>query len=79
MSALTALFAATVGSPMIKVAAFSYGVRQALGGLTRERPQGPLMRRLVWVGVGVVVTVVVIRKGRAIIGRVRARPAPPTR
>jgi len=34
VSALTALFAATLGSPMIKVAAFSYGVRQALGGLS---------------------------------------------
>ncbi|WP_028046312.1 DUF948 domain-containing protein [Cellulomonas sp. URHE0023] len=33
VSALTALFAATVGSPMIKVAAFSYGVRRALSGL----------------------------------------------
>ncbi|MGL4173438.1 MAG: DUF948 domain-containing protein [Actinomycetota bacterium] len=30
-SALTSLFAATVGSPLIKVAAFTYGVRQALG------------------------------------------------
>ncbi len=29
-SALTSLFAATVGSPLIKVAAFSYGVRQAV-------------------------------------------------
>jgi uncharacterized protein YoxC len=29
--ALTALFSATVGSPVIKVAAFSYGVRRALG------------------------------------------------
>jgi uncharacterized protein YoxC len=34
VSALTALVAATVGSPMIKVAAFSYGVRRALSGLT---------------------------------------------
>ncbi|MCL3862858.1 DUF948 domain-containing protein [Actinotalea sp. K2] len=34
VSALTALVAATVGGPLIKVAAFSYGVRQALGGLT---------------------------------------------
>jgi uncharacterized protein YoxC len=33
VSALTSLFAATVGSPMIKVAAFSYGVRRALSGL----------------------------------------------
>ena len=31
-SALTALFAATLGSPMIKVAAFTYGVRQAFTG-----------------------------------------------
>ena len=29
VSALTSLFAATLGSPIIKVAAFSYGVRQA--------------------------------------------------
>ena len=36
-SALTALFAATIGSPMIKVAAFSYGVRQALSGRSRRR------------------------------------------
>ncbi|ASR54613.1 DUF948 domain-containing protein [Cellulomonas sp. CW35] len=32
VSALTALFAATVGGPMVKVAAFSYGVRRAFGG-----------------------------------------------
>jgi uncharacterized protein YoxC len=32
VSALTALFAATLGSPIVKVAAFSYGVRQAMGG-----------------------------------------------
>jgi anthranilate phosphoribosyltransferase len=29
VSALTSLFAATLGSPMVKVAAFSYGVRRA--------------------------------------------------
>jgi uncharacterized protein YoxC len=33
VSALTALFSATVGGPMIKAAAFSYGVRTALSGL----------------------------------------------
>lgn len=33
VSALTSLFAATVGGPMIKVAAFTYGVRRALSGL----------------------------------------------
>jgi uncharacterized protein YoxC len=32
-SALTALVASTVGRPLIKLAAFSYGVRQALSGL----------------------------------------------
>ena len=43
-SALTALFAATLGSPMIKVAAFTYGVRQAFSGratsagVRRRRP-----------------------------------------
>lgn len=31
VSALTSLFAATMGSPVIKVAAFSYGVRRAAG------------------------------------------------
>jgi len=31
VSALTSLFAATVGSPLTKVAAFSYGVRRAIG------------------------------------------------
>ena len=36
VSALTALVAATVGGPLIKVAAFSYGVRQALEGLAEK-------------------------------------------
>ena len=40
VSALTALFAATLGSPMIKVAAFSYGVRRALSGLTASTRKG---------------------------------------
>ena len=34
VSALTALFAATVGGPMIRAAAFSHGVRAALKGLS---------------------------------------------
>ena len=37
VSALTSLFAATVGGPMIKVAAFSYGVGRALAGLGGKR------------------------------------------
>ncbi|MEP7036455.1 MAG: DUF948 domain-containing protein [Actinomycetota bacterium] len=32
MNALTSLFAATLGSPVVKVAAFTYGVRSALTG-----------------------------------------------
>jgi len=37
VSALTSLFAATLGSPVVKVAAFSYGVRQAIAG---RKPAG---------------------------------------
>lgn len=42
ISALTALFAATLGSPVIKVAAFSYGVRRALS----DRDRGVVERRV---------------------------------
>jgi len=42
-SALTALFAATLGSPLIKVAAFTYGVRQAFSG--RHSGSGVRRRR----------------------------------
>ncbi|GEN78839.1 DUF948 domain-containing protein [Actinotalea fermentans] len=35
-SALTALVAATVGRPLIRLAAFSYGVRTALGGFAQK-------------------------------------------
>src|SRR5881275_3516007 len=41
-SALTAVFAATLGSPAIKVAAFSYGVRRAMG----ERNEKDIRRRV---------------------------------
>ena len=40
VSALTALFAATLGSPVVKVAAFSYGVRQAMNGRSAARGGG---------------------------------------
>lgn len=42
VSALTSLFAATIGAPMIKVAAFSYGVRRALSSLggAAKSPRG---------------------------------------
>lgn len=35
VSALTSLVTATVGGPLVKAAAFSYGVRRALAGLRR--------------------------------------------
>jgi uncharacterized protein YoxC len=38
LSALSSLVAATVGAPLIKVAAFSYGVRSAFAG--RKSPAG---------------------------------------
>lgn len=43
VSALTALFAATLGSPVVKVAAFTYGVRHAVSG--RRTGAGRLRRR----------------------------------
>lgn len=43
VSALTALFAATLGSPVVKVAAFSYGVRQAMSG--RRTGAGRIRRK----------------------------------
>ena len=42
VSALTSVFAATLGSPVIKVAAFSYGVRRAL----TERDQKAVAKRV---------------------------------
>jgi uncharacterized protein YoxC len=42
ISALTSLFAATLGSPVVKVAAFSYGVRRAMS----ERRQGDVEKRV---------------------------------
>jgi uncharacterized protein YoxC len=41
-SALSSLFAATLGSPLVKVAAFSYGVRHALS----ERRHGEVKKRV---------------------------------
>ena len=37
VNALTSLFAATLGGPLIKVAAFSFGVRMAVGSRRRRR------------------------------------------
>jgi hypothetical protein len=40
VSALTSLFAATLGSPVVKVAAFTYGVRSAMNGAGRRSDSG---------------------------------------
>jgi uncharacterized protein YoxC len=40
--AMTSLFSATVGSPMIKVAAFSYGVRRAM----KQKDEADLRKRV---------------------------------
>lgn len=40
VTALTSLFAATVGTPLVKVAAFSYGVRQALSARGEKSGRG---------------------------------------
>ena len=42
VSALTSLFAATLGSPVIKVAAFSYGVRRAAS----KKQHGEIEKRI---------------------------------
>ena len=42
LSALTSLFAATLGSPVVKVAAFSYGVRRA----ATKRQHGEIEKRV---------------------------------
>ena len=44
-SALTSLFAATLGSPVVKVAAFTYGVRSALSGAGTRSAGGRRRRR----------------------------------
>lgn len=42
VSALTSVFATTLGSPVVKVAAFSYGVRRAMG----DRRRGEVEKRV---------------------------------
>ena len=44
-NALTSLFAATLGSPVVKVAAFTYGVRSAMHGPGKGKPKTRRGRR----------------------------------
>jgi uncharacterized protein YoxC len=46
VSALTTLFAATLGNPVIKVAAFTYGVRSALVSRHRTRIEKQVLDQL---------------------------------
>jgi uncharacterized protein YoxC len=46
VSALTSLFAATLGSPVVKVAAFSYGVRRALSERRRDEVERQVKQEL---------------------------------
>jgi len=47
VNALTSLFAATLGSPVVKLAAFTYGVRSAMngGGADKRSSHGRRRRR----------------------------------
>ena len=45
LNALTSLFAATVGSPVVKVAAFTYGVRSAMRGAGKPQTRRGRRRR----------------------------------
>ena len=45
VNALTSLFAATLGSPVVKVAAFTYGVRSAMHGAGTGKPKTRRGRR----------------------------------
>ena len=45
VNALTSLFAATLGSPVVKVAAFTYGVRSAMSGARSGKPKTRRGRR----------------------------------
>ncbi|MEU3947084.1 DUF948 domain-containing protein [Streptomyces sp. NPDC029526] len=49
-SALSTTVASTFGGPLVKVAAFGYGVRRALGGRTEEDAPARASRRTVIVG-----------------------------
>ena len=81
--ALTSLFTATLGGPLIKVAAFSYGVRKAgrrelknaapLEAVQRRQAECRRMRRLFWLASGVTVGVSVVPQG---VRRPRSRLTP---
>ena len=64
---MTQLFSATLGGPLVKTAAFSYGIRKAIKG-NGSAPQGEaervMFRRLFWFVIGAGVAVFVYTKVR---------------
>ena len=67
VSALTSVFTATLGGPLVKTAALSYGLSKAITRAQEEerregREEGRQVKRLFWLGVGVVTGVVLSRK-----------------
>ena len=75
VAALTSVVSSTLGSPLIKAAAFSYGVRKtvqdrrdadAVRDARRkhraERREGTLMRRLFWLAMGITIGALIVRK-----------------
>ena len=76
VAAMTAVVSSTLGSPMIKAAAFTYGVRKtvsdrrdadAVKDARRKRrrravKKTPMMRRLFWLAMGVTIGALVVRK-----------------
>ena len=70
---MTTLFSATLGGPLVKTAAFSYGVRKAMrGDGTRKAKTEQVMGRLFWFGIGVGVAVFAVVKAR----QLTRRPTP---
>ena len=82
-AALTSIVSSTLGSPLIKVAAFSYGVRKTVqdrrdAEILRERratppcaEEGAVMRRLFWLSMGVTIGALVVRKLSRLAERMR--------
>lgn len=46
-SALSTTVASTFGGPLVKVAAFGYGVRRAIGGRREDAPAKPARRTVI--------------------------------
>ena len=51
---MTNLFSATLGGPLVKTAAFSYGIRKAIkgNGSRKEKRSQLMLRRLLWFAIG---------------------------